>query len=89
MACTDYSSRIVYSDKGAGIRDRLQVMEGLSRLAISLCALLAMDMPCHSLKRGHNRGKNVSCSWDWDRYVSMGYEGMSTLNTTLPPETNG
>ena len=84
VACRSYASRLVYSDKGAGIRDRLQVMEALSRLALSLCALLAMDAPCHALRRGHNRGKNVSCAWGWDHYVQIRHKGMSTLNSTLP-----
>ena len=85
MACSSYDARLVYSDKGAGLRDRLQVMEALSRLAVSLCARLAMDAPCRALKRGHNRGKNVSCAWEWDHYVRMSHRGMSTLNSTLPP----
>ena len=84
MTCSSYESRLVYSDKGAGISDRLQVMESLSRLAVSLCALLAMDAPCHALKRGHNRGKNVSCALGWGHYVQISHEGMNTLNSTMP-----
>lgn len=85
MPCHTYRSRIVYADKGAGIRDRLQVMEALGKLAISLCALLAMDPPCRALKRGHNRGKEVSCNWTWSHYVQLTHDGMDVLNSTLPP----
>lgn len=59
-------------------------MEGLSRLALSLCGLLAIDPPCRALKRGHNRGREVSCDTGWERYVRISHQGMSTLNSTLP-----
>ncbi|KAL1522139.1 hypothetical protein AB1Y20_021779 [Prymnesium parvum] len=84
-SCLSRPSRIVYSDKGAGIRDRLQVLEALSRLAAPLCALVAMDPPCRALKRGHNRGKELPCAWGWDRYVRISHAGTAMLNRTLPP----
>jgi hypothetical protein len=85
-ACSSYASRIIYpADRGAGIRDRIIVMQTLARLAVSVCALLAMDPPCQTLKRGHNRGRNVSCEWGWDRYVRISHDGADVLNSTLPP----
>ena len=88
MVCSNYDSRIIYpADRGAGIRDRLIVLESLAKLAVSVCALLSMERPCKLLKRGHNRGMNVSCDWGWDRYARVHYKGMDVLSSTSPAAT--
>ena len=65
---------VCYSDKGAGINDRISVIQSLLMWCILLNAKLLVDRPCNMLHSKHNNNLKLPCSYKWDRYINVTYK---------------
>ena len=83
--CAERRSVIIYDDHGparaAGLRDRQLVLQTLTELAVSLCAWLVVPPPCELLNRRHNEGRNLPCTHNWTRYMSLSLSAASVGKT--------
>ena len=69
---------LCYTDKGAGLGDRVHVLLNLLRWAWALDVRLNIPPPCKWLSPNHNFGAPLECNSTWDRYLSVAPRSLLT-----------